>query len=241
MTKQERSKAKQRATSPRKRHVSIEVEKAIEKLALRGYEPIQIYRYLEEKPELRDKLPSLRTVQNIVRDMSLSDRSDVWTLAKSDVDTARAVAYVLPLVVEFSNGRITSFTQAEANWLAKVHTLAPDCPPHILYIVAKQYMRREHIAQPTVDLDLYLACAPWRGEAHARRYEVTKKLSSIPDVDIVNFSPEEFSDAWQIIREEIEQTVLKEVLQDDEFQQKVVAVWEAAQKHKHTSEDTDSG
>lgn len=158
--------------APRKRrHVPLEVERAIEDLALKGWEPIQIYRNLEGKEKFKDKLPSLRTVQTIVKQGRPRDTTGAWTLEDSAAGDAALVLETLAAVIEYSEGLTTAFTIKQAEWIVRIRRAAPDLHLWAAYHLAWSYQSRIEEKISTADLDAYLAFAPWRSDDALARYK----------------------------------------------------------------------
>lgn len=170
MAKPDRSLAKHSATERKRRHVPLEVERAIGNLALRGFTPIQIYRHLEEKEEFKGKLPSLRTVQTIVKQNLPRDPSEPWSLADSKRGDVPSVLETLAAVIEQTEGRITSLSVAQAEWIARIDSAAPDIDPWDRFLVTVMYQKLAETDGSTKDLDAFLAFAPWRGNEALIRY-----------------------------------------------------------------------
>ncbi|MGE0541497.1 MAG: helix-turn-helix domain-containing protein [Dehalococcoidia bacterium] len=157
----------------RKRYIDGDVQAAIEELAQDQptWTATQIYRQLEQREELRGRLPTVRTVQTIVKDVRPRDTSAAWSLAIAGPDEAAAVLPVLAAVVESTRGEVRTLTQREAGWIAKLRAVAADLPARETYRLARLFIAREDRSEPSADLDLFIAFAPWRNRQASDRYD----------------------------------------------------------------------
>jgi len=134
--------------------------------------------------------PSLRTVQRIVRDLSLLEEADKpWTLAESSDEEARVALEYLVWLGPYStemHGRMgrergksaALVSQREVAWIVKIKAAAPDIPFEVARIYAIDYLWREQKGEDAEDLDFGLAYAPtgpettdeflWRLISHAK-------------------------------------------------------------------------
>jgi len=145
------------------------VVEAIEERAREGYTPAQIERELSQMPQYATRLPTIRTIQRIVADVK--DVSPEWSIATADPADLPLVVGVLPELVEQTGGRRLAFTTSEAAWVARVRRAAPDLAAKwALWLAAYKYLTRDQKKEPTTDLDLLLAFAPWRDDASFQRF-----------------------------------------------------------------------
>lgn len=154
----------------KRRYQDGDVQDAIEALAIERPEwsPAQIRNELDQG-ELKGRLPSARTVQEIVKRARPADPSAPWSLADAEPSTVPLVLPVLAAVVARTQGQRNYVTRGEAEWLAKLRGAYPDLDPWQAYRLARLYMARVERRDATLDLDLYLALAPWRrGETEAQ-------------------------------------------------------------------------
>jgi hypothetical protein len=170
---------------PQRKRVHPHVQNQIQQLALEGFTPTQIERTLQAKRQLLEKwgtnVPSLRTVQRVVREMSPKETSRPWTLDESDglePDTLRAVLDVQRTVIERTRGRRISLTVAEVGWIARLHSAAPELDSWDLFWYTSLYLGRGK--GQTVDLDSLVAFRPWRDEEAAKRYQVALDEAWVP-------------------------------------------------------------
>lgn len=167
----------------RRRYIDGDVLEAIEELARDQPEwtPAQIERELERDSKLQGRLPSSRTVQMIVKEARPADPSGPWSLADAEAAEAALVLPVLATVVAKTRGGRTWITQAEAEWLVKLRGAYSDLEPWEAFRLARLYMQRVEDRRETLDLDLFLACAAWRGgEAQAQYQELQNLVESWP-------------------------------------------------------------
>ena len=156
--------------APRQR-IDIDVQREIERLALSGWGAAQIEHDIRERDdELSARLPTLRTIQRIVKALTPEDTSDTWTLLESEPEHIGAVLEVLAAMVRWTGGQKTSFTKAEARWIIAVRNAASDLPPREVYTLGKLYLLREGQKRTSPDLDALLAFAPWRGSGAMSLY-----------------------------------------------------------------------
>jgi hypothetical protein len=151
------------------------VYEAIRELAQeRGWSASQIYRHLENEakddPAQLGRVPTLRTVQRIVRDLVPADPSDRWTLAESDLHAIRPVLDALGVVIADSGGHVRSITRQFADWVVRIHRAAPDLDAWEIVWLARGYQQEIGLDRPTDYLDAFLALAPWRSGYGYRRW-----------------------------------------------------------------------
>jgi hypothetical protein len=154
------------------RRIDPAIEAMIHDLAGFGYAPAQIERTIRARFGA-DRTPLLRTVQRIVREDVPADSGRSWSfIPPAAADEDRFVLEVLADVVEWSDGRRTTLSEAEAAAIVGIRRVAPELPPRLTYRLARYYMGRSQAQQATSDLDLWLAFEPWRDDASRARYEV---------------------------------------------------------------------
>ncbi len=114
-------------------------------------------------------VPSQRTIHNIVREHTPKDETERWLLMDAEGDEATLVLPVLATIIEKMEGRRSSVTQAEAQWIVRIRRATPDLDLWTVYTLALAYMMGPE--EGTKDhLDAFLAFAPWRSEDDRRRY-----------------------------------------------------------------------
>jgi hypothetical protein len=141
-------------------------------------------------------IPSLRTVQNIVADLKSPKKSDPWSLADAGTDEAALVMPVWREVVEYTQGKVSHLTKAEAEWIVKIRRVAPELWPdglsfwHI-YLLAREYVLLTDLKKPTTGPDAYLAFAPWESGKAPFVYEEAVRKGLIPARLITELGTEE--------------------------------------------------
>jgi hypothetical protein len=166
---------------PRKRW-DRDVLSAIEGLAVRGWGASEILEELALRPEIKARLPGLRTIQRMVGRWAPDD--DAWTLPPDAEPDSRFMLDVLRDVFETTKGRVRTISASDADWIRSVHTAAPDLDPWRTYLLARSYAALRHSGQSTARLDLALAFTPWRSPDHLDAY-----LLAVPFVDAPPATP----------------------------------------------------
>ena len=134
----------------------------IARLATLGYSGADIHRKL--KADYGEfNAPGLRTIQEHVRRLRPLDTSGTWSLAAADPETAELVLDTLAVMIEATDGRIHSLSNAEAQWVATIQQARPDVLPWTAYVLARAATRWESRGLSLDVLTIFLALAPWRG------------------------------------------------------------------------------
>jgi hypothetical protein len=157
----------------RRRSVDAEVQREIEDQVLLQPPPTAaaIAKHLIRKFPDDDRVPSLRTVQEIVAEKSpAADPSAPWALSSAEPDEIALVMPVLAAVAAATEGKRQHLTRAEASALVKVRSAARDLPFFAAYQLARVYMSRQAHGETTADLDLFLSWGAWRNEETADGY-----------------------------------------------------------------------
>jgi len=81
------------------------------------------------------------------------------------------LAAVVAAVIKQTEGRVTHLTRGQAALVSRIRAAAPTIGLWPAYKVALAYQRREARKEPTEDLDLLLAFAPWRSPRRYRLFE----------------------------------------------------------------------
>ena len=162
------SSAVQRRTEP-------DVIHRIHELADLGYSGAAIERLLSADPDYADRLPSLRTVQDIIKDMWNTEEPEWWSVAQATPDEARLVLPVMLYRARYLrkldpdyNMLPLRLAKGLAHWIAKVRGVAINLTPSEAYKLALRYY-----INPTPDLD----------EELARRLEGAGQLADIDGSD----------------------------------------------------------
>jgi hypothetical protein len=149
------------------RRIDTEAQSIVEGLAMEGRTAGQIQRELIKAGVRAADRPSLRTIQRIVHDMRLQDRSGPWSLSDATGDEAGLILPVLRAYLnltalrEVKSERDLFITKAEARWIVRVRRAAPNIHPFDVYRLTRAYLAREERGLPTYDLDAMLAFTPW--------------------------------------------------------------------------------
>ena len=172
--------------SRRKTRLPAEVLTRIEDWALKGFTAQQIATQLDKDESFgKYGVPfELKTIQRHVKSLTPRDTSGRWSLGDADPDDARTVLDVLSAVIVASEGRITTFTIDEADWVLRVAKAAPGLRPFTVWATARFYMLRKANGEPTSDLDAFLAFAPWQSSEAGLHYmaAIAKGLPGCPKV-----------------------------------------------------------
>ncbi len=164
------------ATTMRRSRQDVELLAAVELLMDEGHEPAAIHRELERMKaadELRAVVPSLRTIERLVKTIRSQDKSAPWSLMSDDTGDSRLILDALAAIVRTTEGRVVSITRAEATALMKVNRSAPELDLMSQWRLARRYVARVASGIATADLDLLMAFAPWRtswNDWHAAAY-----------------------------------------------------------------------
>lgn len=125
-----------------------------------GWSPSQVLQKLQsDLPP--DEVPNIRTIERVMKEDLTADLSDPWTPASAAGNLA-AISEVLGEVIDRTDARVHRLSEGEAEWVERVHGIAPDAPPWQTYLLAREYVLRTGKGEPTTDLDGLLALAPWR-------------------------------------------------------------------------------
>jgi hypothetical protein len=172
-----------------RRQIDVDLLHKIEDLAFNaGRRPAQIEAALRGDRSLTGRVPSRRTIQRVVRDLAYTDESEPWrldaTLSPEDAQwLIQAAAHVT-----IHSRAARALTVAEGEWVLAVGHAAPSLPVGTALAIAREYLRRAEKRQPTGDLDVYLAAAPW---AHKRTRKRYLEVASAAGLDLLTFETEE--------------------------------------------------
>lgn len=164
----------------RRRNIEPEVMRVIEAGIAARLTASAIHRSLLRDAHLHPMTPSLRTVSDVVAQSSREiTPPENWTLAEDADPDAGVVLDTLARVIEFSRGRVRTFTKPEAMWIKKLFRahqqlvelrqaspgdrplrLEPLSGVH-LFILASKYARQQERGLSLADLDRAIAFAPW--------------------------------------------------------------------------------
>jgi len=156
---------------PRKSYQPIELEQEVKRLAMGEYSPSQIYKHLEAQGCFKP-MPTLRTIQRMVKEIAPPDLSGEWSLVDAEPEDARLILDTFAEAAAHTAGR-SFISKGTADWVVRVRRAAPTLPPYDAFVVAREYRRAtdtrdsKHIRA----LDALLAFKPWESVEAADRYE----------------------------------------------------------------------
>ena len=159
------------ATRRRKR-IDGDAERAIQRLVILEMGPTQIHHELvklQEHGQLSD-VPTLRTVQRIVADMTRNRGGDPWDMVEAEPEDVGLLLDTLAAVIDATEGRVKQLTRDDARWVVRLAAARPELTPLDAWKVGRYYQLLRADGQPTDHLDHWLAYAEWRGPEHDRRY-----------------------------------------------------------------------
>lgn len=163
----------------RNRYIDVDVQYRIEALAHEGFGGAQIERELLKDEGIRDRLPTLRTIQSIVREVqSRPDKSGPWRVEHMAPEDAAIVLSVFAAMA--SSNRRKAFSADEASWIVRLSRMYPDIQAPFSYYLASIYIQRRAGGKSTDDLDAYLGFQPWRSDAAFETYAEAIAVDIIP-------------------------------------------------------------
>jgi hypothetical protein len=154
-----------------RRRIDGSVQAAIEEKAVDRWTPAQIRRWLAKEPMYEGRLPTLRTVERIVRDVTPRDDSEDWSLGDTDIDNDGQVLYLIRETILRTSGTVSWFSKALADWVFRVERVAPGLRSHAIYYLATSYLRAKQTDSPAREYDAFLAFRPWETSSALQRYE----------------------------------------------------------------------
>jgi hypothetical protein len=161
-----------------------DIQLAIEKLALdeRQLGPAQILNMVRRQRRFHDRsdMPEIRTVQRIVKALRVPDDSGPWQFGDSSVEVQEVILDTLAALVTWTEGRTQELTADEAKTLAQLAPRTRTMDVRQRWRLAQLYRLRRSRDAPTIDLDQYLAFAPWISDERHRSYERALELGHVP-------------------------------------------------------------
>jgi hypothetical protein len=154
----------------RRRYTAAAIQAEVERLTNEHRSPAAIYRELERDERFADRLPTLRTVQNIARDFSPPDPSAAWSLADAEDGEPAAVLPVVAAITQYTEGRVRGVSRREAEWITRIREASPSVEPVTCWRLARLYFGRTERKESTAPLDSLLAFAPWASKAATDAY-----------------------------------------------------------------------
>ena len=141
----------------------------IEELAKKRLSAGEIRRELERRGLDPVSLP---TIRDVAREATPADDSSPWRLEAAEIIDSRLVLEVLGSVLAETDGQVTHLTRREAQWVTALRNAQPSLTSDygridttnywVIYQLANEYIQRRQREESTVDLDTFLAWAPWR-------------------------------------------------------------------------------
>jgi hypothetical protein len=152
-----------------------DIQRFIEDKADEEYTPIQIFKELNQKfkkQKREPELPSLRTVQLMVKEREILDTSGTWSIKDNEPEDAKLILEILANVIILSHGKKRNFTNKEAEWVLKIRKIIPDVSLVQVWRIARKYLLYESQGiTSTEGWDAYLAFTPWRSGNHFSHYK----------------------------------------------------------------------
>lgn len=159
-------------TKIKRSRLKPEIVKAIEEYARQGMTQSQVVAAMKADQRFtNEELPGDRTIQRRVADMQFTDPSGEWSVDSDATGDPSSVLDVLAALVGFTEGRVMSISNALAQVIVDTRQGRPDMPGQLLYIFSSMYLVCRRNKQSTKTLEIYLACAPWRGKEDQARYD----------------------------------------------------------------------
>jgi hypothetical protein len=133
--------------------VDADLEDELRALLALGTSPARAIDRLSSNEAYRGRLPSLRTVQRIAREVRPSSSGERWSFAAADPEEARLV---LPVLAAVGEGYGT-FSRGTVAWLVRIRIAAPELGPRDAFLWAIRYQAAAASGKDTAALDQRLA------------------------------------------------------------------------------------
>lgn len=141
------------------------LDEIIAQATIPGRTPAQILERMKENPDSQGRiLPSLRTVERIVKELRASDEADPWNIDDTSSDSARVVLDVLRDLIFDGHLSHPRISKAAARWVVRIRGIvpSPELDSWAVWLLAQLYRSRVEKGLGTDDLDCYLAFRPWQ-------------------------------------------------------------------------------
>jgi hypothetical protein len=121
------------------------IREEIERLAKDGMSPGEIERDLLAREDATgsypyaDLLPERRTIERYAKAQQLPKADDVWDWAQASPEEAGIVQPVLAAAIAQTDGRIATFSRAQAEWVVRIRRAVPEMPAHVVWRFATEY------------------------------------------------------------------------------------------------------
>jgi hypothetical protein len=165
------------ATRPRR--IDLDVQAEIEDKAADRWGPAQIERWLNDQEKYGDRVPTLRTIQRIAKEVTPRDKTKDWSLADTSSEEAFGVLGALRETIMRTHGTVKWFSQGLADWFVRVQSAGPGLRTHAVFFLATSYLRAQTEGTSTQSLDAFLAFAPW-GQGCRPAYDEAVRNGWIP-------------------------------------------------------------
>ena len=159
---------------------------------------------MDSAPEVRAALierfgvgnvPSERTVRDMINEAKLIE-FEPWSLADVRPEDA---AILVPMLTELvdKSGMVAPISKGRAKWMVLLRRAAPGMPATLTAYLAMMYLGRTAFAEPTADLDGFLAAGPWRSKQATATYLracAEEKIRPLGGVDYWSDQPDGLDD-----------------------------------------------
>ena len=138
-----------------------------------NFSPAQIYSHLESTEEFKGRIPSIRTVQRMVKEFRGEKPPPSWHWSDHQGKDARVVLDVLKAINESQwpyPGEMRTLTKEEADWVVKISNVASGLVPKLVFEVARTYVVWQRLGLSTSWLDFFLAMTPWKDKRSLENY-----------------------------------------------------------------------
>lgn len=155
------------------RRIDADVALEIEGRLIRGETPAQVERGMKREPGFAARIPTLRTIQRMARDLTedLGSYDDgEWRLTPDNtLLTGKTLLWIMDASVR--DGWRRPLRTREGRWCETIHLLVPELGPLTVRMLAYLYVTAEARGESTAWLDTALAVGPWRGATERTAYE----------------------------------------------------------------------
>lgn len=175
----------------RSKATTIQQEREIFRLVQEGYSAAQIERHLDELGLIDADSISRRTIERRVTEIRKQDKSETWSVAEADRDTA---SLVLEHIAHVFSGQFARQwpTRDLAAWVVRVRTICPRMDAGLAHRVVSEYLRLSYAKEDTRHLDLLLGTRPWEGPKQVKLW-----LACMGTL-IAEYEPDSFDDAEEL-------------------------------------------
>ena len=156
--------------------VDLDITATIMEQALNAeanFTPAQIYSYLKSTEEFNGRLPSIRTVQRMVKEFRGAEPSPSSHWSDYPWEEARVLLDVLRAVDaphwQYS-GQIRTLTKEEADWVVKISKAAQGLQPKLVFELARTYVVWHRLGLSTTWIDSFLVMTPWNDKRSLENY-----------------------------------------------------------------------